>query len=146
MKARVSIRLALAIVCALLALPAPALATPPEEVTIEAEGLYYGSSPYMGDFIASGLFFDSGSVTIWTWYSNWFVVHSYALLESSEGSILIHSQGLRTGTVLEGRWVILSGTGLYENLHGEGELNAHFEPSDYPLHIFWTWTGKAHFD
>jgi hypothetical protein len=151
MTARVSMGLALVMVCVLLALPAPALATPPEELTIEADVLATGVLPSQGTFEASGLFTDSGSAAVWYWFSNDFTAHSYVLLESAEGTLLLHSNGIvrwvsDTLMTWDGRWVTLSGTGAYENLHGVGEVHGELDPRTNPTPVHWTWTGTGHFD
>jgi hypothetical protein len=143
--------LALVLVCTLLALPAPALATPPEELTIEAVVYFSGSMPSTGTFQASGLFVDSGNASVWSWYANGFNVHSYALVESAEGTILLHSQGLVSWPdpdhpLFEGRWVVLDGTGAYEKLHGIGDVVGAMDTTVWPISIHWTWTGTGHFD
>jgi len=143
--------LALIMVCALLALPAPAMATPPQELTIAASVYFSGSMPSTGTFQADGLFVDTGAASVWSWYANYFSVHTYALLESAEGTILIHSEGLVTWPepdqpLLEGRWVILDGTGAYDKLHGVGDVLGEMDTTVWPIAIHWTWTGTGHFD
>ena len=152
MKARASRMIALALVCILLALPAPALATPPEDLTIEADLWMTGPNSDAGIFETSGLFddygYDFGDASEVFFIAD-DTIHGVKTLVGAEGTIVIRFQAQLTWTgpttgIAEGQWVIVSGTGAYEKLHGVGETYAEL---DLVAGQIWaSYTGRAHFD
>jgi hypothetical protein len=140
--------MALVLVCILLALPAPALATPPEPLTIEANLWLTGPDSAGGSFATDGLFADAGLASE-TFFVADGTIHGVKTLEGAEGTFTIHFQAQMTWTgpttgVAEGRFVIVSGTGAYEKLHGVGETYAEL---DLEAGTIWAlYTGTAHFD
>ncbi|MFO7697739.1 MAG: hypothetical protein R6X16_11385 [Anaerolineae bacterium] len=148
MKAFVSRTMALALVCLLLALPASALATPPEPLTIEADLWLTGENSAAGTFGASGLFDDGGDASEVFFIADG-TIHGVKTLVGAEGTITMKFQAQLTWTgpttgVAEGRFVIVSGTGAYEKLHGVGESYAELDLAAY--HIWAEYTGRAHID
>lgn len=152
MKARAPLATALVLVCILLALPATALATPPEPLTIEAELWMTGPNSAAGIFSTSGLFddygYDFGDASE-VFFIAADTIHGVKTLMGEYGTITLNFQAQLTWTsettgFAEGRFVIVSGTGAYEKLHGVGETYAELDLATY--HILATYTGKAHFD
>ena len=149
MKTKISILLvALVLNSLLLTVPTSALATPPEPLTITADLWLTGENSAAGTFNASGLLTDTGQA--WQEFSiidN--TVHGVKTLVGAEGSITIRFQAQITWTsattsIAEGRFVIISGTGAYEKLHGVGETYAELDLAAYQIRA--TYTGNAHFD
>lgn len=76
-------------------------------------------------------------------------IHGVKTLVGADGAITIRFQaeltwtGPTTGSA-EGRWVIVSGTGAYEKLHGVGATYAELDLA--AGQIWASYTGKAHFD
>jgi hypothetical protein len=150
MKTRVSRLMALILVlgCMLLMLPGSVQASAPEPLTINAELLLTGENSAAGSFGTTGLFTTSGTAS-----EEFFIaggtIHGVKTLVGMRGTITIKFQaqltwtGLTTGEA-EGRFVIVSGTGAYEKLHGVGVTYAQLDLSTY--HISASYTGIAHFD
>lgn len=155
MKARVSRILTLVLACTLLALPATALATPPEPLTIDAQLWLTGPNSAAGTFEVSGLFedygYDFGDASEVLKFADG-TVHGVKTLVGEAGSITINFQAQMTWksttkSIIEGRWVIVSGTGAYKKLHGVGETYAELDLAAYPgPNIVATYTGTAHID
>lgn len=151
MKTRLSVTMALVLICALLALPAPALATPPESLTIEAQLWLTGPDSAAGIFKASGLFDDFGAASEVLRFADG-TVHGVKTLVGQAGTITINFQAQMTWTsettsIAKGRFIIVSATGAYKKLHGIGETYAELDLAAYPNpNIVATYTGKAHFD
>jgi hypothetical protein len=148
MKARVSRTMALALTCLLFALPASALATPPEPLTITADLWLAGENSAAGNFEASGLFVDQGDASEVFFVADG-TIHGVKTLVSADGTIVVNFQaqltwtGPTTGTA-EGRFVVVSGTGDYQKLHGVGETYAELDLQ--AGHLWASYTGWAHFD
>lgn len=148
MKAKSARAMALVLVCTLLALPATALATPPEPLTICAELWLTGENSAEGYFWTNGLFEDGGYASeVFSIAAD--TIHGVKTLVGEYGTITLNFQAQMTWTgpttgVAEGRFVIVSGTGLYENLHGVGVTYAELDLAAY--HIGACYTGHAHFD
>ena len=152
MKAMASVMMVAVLVCILLALPATALATPPESLTIEAQMWMTGPDSAAGIFWTSGLFndygYDFGDASE-VFFIAADTIHGTKTLVGEHGTITVNFQAQLTWTdprtgVAEGRWVIVSGTGAYEKLHGVGETYAELDLATYTLWA--SYTGKAHFD
>lgn len=149
MKAKASWMMAFLLVCTLLVLPAPALATPPEPLIIKADLSMTGPDSAAGTFTTSGLFVDAGAASE-VFFIDEDTIHGVKTLVGAEGTFTIHFQAQLTWTgpttgIAEGRFVIVSGTGAYEKLHGVGETYAALNLAASP-NIVATYTGKAHFD
>lgn len=154
MKTRASKSMALVLLCILLALPAPALATPPEPLKIEAQLWMMGDGAIQGTFSTGGLFVDSGAASeVFVTHAD--TVHGVKTLVGQHGTITISFQAgitwwSETTSEAVGRFVIASGTGAYERLHGVGETVATLDLGCFgetcPPNIVATYTGRAHFD
>jgi hypothetical protein len=154
MKTNSARTMALALVCILLALPAPVLATPPEPLTIEAQMWMTGGTSAAGGFSTSGLFADGGNASE-VFFIAADTIHGTKTLVGTYGTITLNFQAQITWTgeytaAVNGRYVIVSGTGAYEKLHGVGDTDATLDlgcmGADCPPNIVATYTGKAHFD
>jgi hypothetical protein len=143
MKARFAV---LMFVTALLmgAFASTGAATPPQPVTFSDQ---IGDG-FVGTWSATGVVNDSGSLVE---PSVRFVgngeIHVVREMTGSSGTITMRFQSKVTSVVgdvvtFEGQWVIVSGTGLYANLHGQGERTATLAGGV----ITETLTGQAHFD
>ena len=149
MKTKPWSQVALALTCILLLLPAPAQASTSEPLEIVAELWMYPDGSTRGLFIAtSDLFTDSGEASE-TFFIDEDTIHGVKTLVGAHGTITIKFQAQltwksdNTGEA-NGRFVILSGTGAYQKLHGVGTSFATIDPSNY--HIYARYTGTAHFD
>jgi hypothetical protein len=158
MKARASMIMALVLACTLLALPAPVVATPPEPLTIDAVLWLTSEDSATGVFWTSGLFndygYDFGDASEVFFVAD-DTIHGRKTLVGELGTITINFQAQiewasETTSIAKGRFVIVSGTGAYENLHGVGETDATLDlgciGSECPPNIVASYTGKAHFD
>ena len=131
-----------------LGLPAGAQATPPSPVTIENPQVFTGPDSTAGTFVATGAVSDSGT-TAETFRIDGRTVHALKTYAGSLGTFTVTAQGLITFTgattaVLEGRWLVVSGTGAYANLHAEGSLVNVVDLAAGTS--FQTVTGQGHFD
>jgi len=158
MKAGASVIIALVLVCTLLALPATATATPPEPLTIEAQMWMTGPDSAAGIFSTRGLFYDYGydfgdASEVFLIADD--TIHGTKILVGAYGTITLKFQAQITWTgqdtaKVNGRFVIISGTGAYEKLHGVGDTYAELDLGcmgpTCPPNIVATYTGKAHFD
>lgn len=151
MKTRVSIILVLAIF-GLLFQPVPVQATAPVPLTIEAIMGFTGPASAAGDFFLTyglfsetGSFSDTGSAT-----EEFFIdmdegtIHGVKTLEGELGTITIKFQARLAYdfSSASGHFVIISGTGAYERLHGVGTTEALIADG----HIYAEYEGTAHFD
>lgn len=153
MKARASMALALVLIWTLVALPTPALATPPEPLTIDVDMWLTGETSAAGTFEISGLFSDYGNDfgdASEVYFMAAGTTHGVKTLVGEAGTIVMRYQAKVTWTsettgIAEGQWVIVSGTGAYENLHGVGDTYAELDFYGNPQLVA-TYTGTAHFD
>ena len=156
MKARVSVAMALALVCALLVLPAPALATPPETLQIHAEmWMMPDGVSAVGWFSISGPGFGDGGGASEVFHLADDTLHGIKTLVGQQGTIALRFQARSewsgpTTAIALGRFVIVSGTGAYERLHGTGTTEATLDLGcfgpDCPPNILADYTGTGHFD
>lgn len=146
MKARVAIA-SVMLACGLLlsAFTSTAAATLPQPVTFNSQIVV---GPFTGTWSATGVVTDSG--TLIEPYVN-FVgngeLHIERVLTGSNGTITIRIQSKVTsvggGTItFAGHWVIVSGTGSYANLHGQGDRTATLTAGIVTEKL----TGEAQFD
>jgi hypothetical protein len=101
-----------------------ASAATPTPVSITA---YFDPSTYpdeAGTFTTSGALTISGSATMHVDVNrNGTIAHCVVTLIASNGTIIIHQQcEFATPYPYKGRWEIVSGTGAYANLNGNGSL------------------------
>jgi len=137
----------------------PAHATPPEMIIFELDVQLGGGAE--GSWSASGLVNSSGYGEFNPRVTGWFdpatgqfrTVHDYMTLYDDQGSITIDSHGRAAavtdeqGVDHEGfalNWTIISATGAYEDLHGQGNGYAWPDFSTFRFPVFMS--GQAHFD
>lgn len=155
MARRVSAIMSLVLLCAMLVLPAPALATRPAALEIHAMLWLMPDGSAQGGFYTSGLFDDAGAASE-AFFTADGTVHGVKTLQGELGTITVRFQAqiipTEEPTVSRalGRFVILSGTGAYEKLHGVGVTDATLDlgcfGSECPPNIEASYTGTAHFD
>jgi hypothetical protein len=98
-----------------------------------------------GEFSITGLFTDGGSASeVFFIDMEDLTIHGVKTLEGAEGTIIIKFQAQLAPDFSEatGHFVILSGTGIYQNLHGVGTTTATI---DHGV-ITATYETRAHFD
>ena len=143
------LRLGVLLVVACTAWLPSAEATPPTPVTITIDQHLTGPTTLAGTFTASGAISDSGDYAEEFRLAPSGAIQGTKTLTSPLGSITLRSVGrlVFTGPTtaeIEGRWVILSGTGAYSRLHGQGSttVSVDFETGTaVAIH-----EGVAHFD
>jgi hypothetical protein len=125
-------------------------ATPPTPVTITINQNLTGPTTATGTFTASGAISDSGDYAEEFRLANSGAIQGIKTLTSESGTITLRAGGKleftspTTAIIIEARWVILSGTGAYSGLHGQGSATVSVD--------FTTGTavaiheGVAHFD
>jgi hypothetical protein len=109
----------------LWALPFQAFATPPEEVVFDFEFYFTGPDSAAGSFWAEGAVEDSGYGYEVFWYTDEGTLQGVKVLEGSQGTITLrfNLEIIPTGPTTartDVHFVIQSGTGAYENIHGVG--------------------------
>lgn len=137
----------LALAVMLLATAAPVHATTPEDGLVISADLQVGTdgSSASGTFTISSPLFETDSGTAYeTFMVNWedMTVHGVKTLYGAAGTIVIKFQGNITPGGVIGKFVIISGTGVYEKLHGVGDTFALM----YNGTISATYSGTAHID
>ena len=149
--------LTLAMMLLILALPSPASASPPEPIYFNVVA---GLGGFPGTWSSSGLVTSSGTATFDPFVAGWdsklgmpATVHDTFVLTDEHGSIKFEAQG-KSAIVIDDNddphlgfrltWVIISGTGTYSNLHGQGEG---YGWPDFATGTFPVYTGgQAHYD
>jgi hypothetical protein len=109
----------------------PVSATPPEELNFTVDRAYAlpGSQTIFGSWASTGILESAGGLYEQFFFSNW-NVHVLTVLSDPQGTITIKSQlqnphpGPNGSLVWTGNWVIVSGSGAYAGLHGQGMLIA----------------------
>jgi hypothetical protein len=163
-----AMKLILTVTCCALALSGaalPAAAAPPQDVTISSTFVAVGdltAGTTTGTFSISGAITDGGALTgdyrfaglghLKTGSPN--AIDADQTLAGEQGAISIAIVGLYGPfvdgvTTGEGRWVIVGGTGAYEDLNGEGtwtataDFRAAFAGAGPPV-VVHTDTGQVH--
>ncbi len=149
MKTRISITVLFVLTCILLALPIPAQATSPELSVITADLYLTGPNSATGTFNANGDVFTESGTASEVFFTASDTIHGVKTLVGTAGSITIKFQAQLTWTsqitgVAQGRFVIISGTGAFEKLHGVGTTYATLDLSTG--HLVATYSGTAHID
>jgi hypothetical protein len=133
----------------LLALPSQVLATAPEEVVFALELKFTGPDSAAGKFGAEGAIVDKGKISETFRYTDEGSLQGLKLFVSNQGTITMrfNAEIIFTGPTTaraEAHWVIESGTGAYENLHGSGtgEVILDLETGT----IVGSFSGTAHLD
>jgi hypothetical protein len=109
----------------ILAAPAAGLAGQPDAVTLELHGVITGPDSVAGSWVSAGVVSDSGTY-VETFDIRGATVHVVKRLTGSEGTIVLAAQAVMVFTsptvavFHAGQWRIVSGTGAYETLQGEG--------------------------
>ena len=149
-------RVALSTLGAVLCAASPALATPTsastsQAVTINSQ-IDLNTEPATGTWTATGGIADSGTLSepvLNPVGVGSLQLHIERVLVGGQGSITIRIQSSLTGFSegigsFTGHWVVISGTGAYTDLHGEGLRTA---TADVNAGIVTeTLTGNVHFD
>lgn len=152
---RVVVLLVLVVASAVLTLPAGA--TPPEAVCFDVvAGL--GGTP--GTWSATGLVESSGTAEFDPFVAGWdeelgqpATVHDRFVAMDEHGSITFQGQAHSAHVVNEDgdtvpgwllTWVIISGTGAYADLHGQGDGYAYIDWDNFKFLAFQC--GRAHYD
>lgn len=109
----------------LWALPFQAFATPPEEVVFDFVFYFTGLDSAAGEFWAEGAVEDSGTGYEVFRYTDEGTLQGIKVLEGSQGTITLrfNLEIIPTGPTTartDVHFVIQSGTGAYENIHGVG--------------------------
>lgn len=101
---------------------APAQAEPKKEaITINSIYDFGGGYPFPGTFEMSGAIETSGTVTMEVGGNpNSQIFHCLYLFFAPEGTLTIREQCVFATDPAQGRWEIVSGTGAFEGLRGNG--------------------------
>ena len=98
-------------------------ASPPGPVTITAVFDFSTFPDVLGTFTASGALNISGSAEMVIGLNNNGIRgHCIVILTAPNGTITIHQECQFASNPAKGRWEIVSGTGAYANLQGNGSL------------------------
>jgi hypothetical protein len=109
----------------LWALPSQVFATPPQEVVFTFEFYFTGPDSAAGSFAAEGAIDDDGSGYEVFRYTDEGTLQGIKVLEGSQGTITLRFNleiipTSPTTARTDVHFVIQSGTGAYENIHGVG--------------------------
>ena len=104
--------------------PVPAYSAPrPTPVTITATFDFSTFPDVAGTFITSGALTISGGAAMHVGFNaNGVRAHCVVILTAPDGTIIIHQECQFATSPPKGRWEIVSGTGAYANLRGNGPL------------------------
>jgi hypothetical protein len=110
---------------ALSVLSAQVYATKPEEVVFTFDFVFTGPDSAAGTFTAEGAIEDAGTGYEVFRYTDEGTLQGTKVLEGDEGTITLrfNLEIIPTGPTTartEVHWVVQSGTGAYENIHGAG--------------------------
>jgi len=95
----------------------------PTPVTITAVFPNMTTMPWTGTFTTTGALDISGTASMWVGPNkNGVRAHCVVLLTTEEGTITIHQECVFTTNPPKGQWQIVSGTGAYADLKGNGSL------------------------
>jgi hypothetical protein len=133
----------------LLALPFQVFATPPEEVVFRFEFVFSGPDSAYGSFTAEGAIVDEGTGYEVFRYTDEGTLQGTKVLEGSDGTITMrfNIEIIPTGPTTaqtDVHYVIRSGTGAYENIHGVGTGAAEIDFAAGTL--VGTFSGPVHID
>ncbi len=97
--------------------------TRPTPVTITAVFNNFATMPWTGTFTTTGALEISGTASMSVEANkNGVRAHCVVLLTTEEGTITIHQECVFTTNPPKGQWQIVSGTGAYADLNGNGSL------------------------
>lgn len=105
--------------------------------------LYYDGAEIDSGW-ATETFFQAGGLNMGT-------VHGIKTLDGADGTFTIRfdaqSVPVAPGQFLaSGRWVIVSGTGAYANLYGEGQVSTTLDVATVPPSLHAEYSGQGHFE
>jgi hypothetical protein len=135
----------------ILALPAAGLASQPDAVSLELNGVITGPDSVAGSWVATGAVSDSGTY-VETYDIRGATVHVVKRLTGSQGTIELAAQAVMVFTspsvavFKAGQWRFVSGTGAYATLQGEGSPAAGGFVDIGAGTISVTHVGIAHYD
>jgi hypothetical protein len=135
----------------LLALSVPVSASKPEEVVLTFDlEITIPDAAAEGTFAATGAIEESGTVDEtfrWTDDGN---LQGTMVLAGAEGTITLrfHLTVIGPPPIVPtvGRFVVVSGTGAYENIHGVGAAESKVYVAEDPVAIDATFAGQVHVD
>ena len=78
------------------------------------------SNPYPGTFYTHGALEIQGTVTMEVDATNYPILHCFYTFVAPEGTFTVKEHCTFANSPAVGRWKIVSGTGAYENLRGNG--------------------------
>jgi hypothetical protein len=133
----------------LWALPAQVFATPPQEVVFDFVFYFTGPDSAAGSFTAAGAIEDEGFGYEVFRYTDEGTLQGIKMLEGAEGTITLRFNleiipTSPTTAETDVHFVIQSGTGAYENIHGAGTGAAVVDFVAGTL--IGTFSGKVHID
>jgi hypothetical protein len=122
-------------------------ASPPQDIEITLSLDVTGPYTASGDFWISGAFQDSGTLSQTVRYTDEGSVQGTKVMVGQYGTITLrfNAELTESGEAF-GHFVLLSGTGAYENIHGRGSTYAAFVFDNDILKIVGTYSGRAHID
>lgn len=139
----------------LLALSAPVSASQPEEVVFTFDlVITVPDAAAEGSFVAIGAIEDSGTVDETYRWTDEGILQGTMLLTGEEGTITLRFHLALLPPIVGppmvvptiGRFVVVSGTGAYENIHGVGTAESTVYVTEDPVAIDATFSGKVHVD
>jgi hypothetical protein len=116
---------ALAVGALALVAAAPSAATAPAPIRIDLTGVVTGPDSFQGTFVAAGVVNDSGTYT-GTFRFAGSTLHVSKTLVGTKGTITLSTESVvvptspTTISFKSGLWVVVSGTGVYADLHAIG--------------------------
>jgi len=144
----------LAVGVVLLALAAPVSASQPEEVVFTFDlVITVPDAAGEGSFVATGAIEDSGTVDETFRWTDEGILQGAMVLTGAEGTItlrfhlaLLPIVGPPPAIPTTGSFVVVSGTGAYENIHGVGSAESMVYVTEDPVAIDATFAGQVHID
>ena len=146
----------LAVAVVLLALAAPVSASKPEEVVFTFDlVITVPDAAAEGTFVAIGVIEDSGTVDETFRWTDEGILQGTMVLTSEEGAgtitlrfhlALLPIIGPPPAIPTTGSFVVVSGTGAYENIHGVGTAESMVYVTEDPVAIDATFAGQVHVD
>ena len=138
----------------LLALSAPVSASKPEEVVFTFDlVITVPDAAAEGSFVATGAIEDSGTVDETFRWTDEGILQGTMILTGAKGTITLRFHlellpiiGPPPVVPTVGRFVVVSGTGAYENIHGVGTAESMVYVAEDPVAIDATFAGKVHID
>jgi hypothetical protein len=129
----------------LLFVSGPVEASPPQDIEITLSLDVTGPFTASGDFWITGAFQDSGTLTQTVRFTDEGTIQGTKVMEGQYGTITLrfNAELTESGEAF-GHFVLLSGTGAYENVQGRGRTYAAFVFDNVIPKIVGTYSGRAH--